>query len=520
MAKEFWTFDCESDPFKFGRVPKPFLWGFYNPEFGYFEFKKTSDAINFMKNRDAIFYAHNGGKFDFHFIADDLTRMKKILLMHNRLVQAKLGKAEIRDSYSLLPFALKQYNKKEIEYWKLEKEHRKKHMPEIKEYLKSDCVYLYELIEAFFTEHGRHLTAAGAAIKTLAKMEGLKIENSGSMFFAELQKYYFGGRCECLRSGEYHDKITYLDINSAYPFAMLHKHPIGTEYKETYLSKPKIKAENFYTIEAKSYGAFCRREKGGLKFDWDGVPRTYHTTGHELIAAIETGKAKIIKHIKQIEFEETKSFEKFVWHFWNIRQSFSKGTTDNLFAKLFLNSAYGKFCANPENYETFLFADPAISEWLISEDWEIRGELGKHILVSRPIDEEHMRYYNVATGASITGFVRAMLMKALANVKNPIYCDTDSLIFTGKTTLPLSDELGQWKIEGEFTEGFFAGKKLYGVRNKKEEPKIASKGGRLSYQNIKDITRGKTVEFNQDAPSFSWHKKETGFLTRKIKKTA
>lgn len=530
MAKEFWTFDCETDPFKFNREPKPFLWGFYNPIYGYFEFKKTADAIDFISKRDALFYAHNGGKFDFHFIAEALTRNEKVLLMHNRLVKAKLGKAEIRDSYSLLPIPLKNYKKKEIDYNKLEKENRKANWKEIQEYLESDCVYLYELLDAFFEKHGRHLTAAGAAIKTLCKMEDLKVENSGSLFFTEINKYYFGGRCECLKSGEYHEKLTYLDINSAYPFAMLHPHPIGVSYKETYKSKPKIKPENFYTIIAESRGAFCRRDNGGLKFDWDGEPREYNTTGHELLAAIETKRCKIIKHVSQIEFEEKKTFKNFVNHFWAERCLTKKGSAENTFAKLFLNSAYGKFAANPMSYDTFLFADPAIAEWLISEDWEIRGETGGHVLISQPIDEELMRFYNVATAASITGFVRAMLIRALAGIKSPIYCDTDSIIFKGKHNLTLSDDLGAWKVEGEFKTGYFAGKKMYGLEylkplvnketGEKTKYKVASKGGRLQFSDIKKVTRGKTVKFDQIAPTFSWQKKQAGFLSRNIKKTA
>lgn len=519
MAKKFWAGDCEADPFKFGRVPKPFLWGFYDGV-DYIEFEKTEDAVQFMKNQDAIFFFHNGGKFDFHFIAKHFNRLEKCLMIHNRLVQAKMGKAELRDSYALLPFALKQYNKTEIDYKKLEKNVRKKHWKEIQSYLKDDCVYLYELISAFFNDHGRHLTAASAAIKELCKIENIKIENSKPSFFHDLQKFYYGGRCECIRAGEFHEPLTYLDINSAYPDAMLNPHPIGTSYEIKYDKNPKIIGQNFYTIRAKSRGALCRRVGGGLVFDWDNEERIYNTTGWEILAGMETRRLRISDHVSQICFNQHKDFSKFVWYFWGIRNQFKKGTTENLFAKLFLNSAYGKMAANPENYETYIFTDPALAQFMTDAGWDIRGETGGNLLVSKPLEENDMRYYNVATGASITGFVRAKLLRALHNVERPIYCDTDSIIFAGGHSLPLSDDLGSWKLEGEFTEGFFAGKKLYGVRNKKEEPKIATKGSRLEYDDIKRITRGKTVEFNKESPTFSWSKPEAGFITRKIKKTA
>lgn len=521
MVKSFFTIDAETDPFKFNREPKPFIWGCYNAEQDFYaEFATTLELVQFMRNQDAIFYAHNGGKFDFMFLAEYFNRNEKCLMINGRLVQVRLGNAELRDSYALLPFPLKGYKKKDIDYRKLEKKVRKKHMVEIKEYLRSDCVYLYELIEAFNSEYGRHLTAPSAAIKTMMKMEHLKIENEGALFFQDFEKYYFGGRCECLKSGEYHEKLTYLDINSAYMHAMLSDHPIGAEYKTTYHAKPDIVAHGFYHVVAKSFGAFCRRDKGTLIFDWDGEEREYYTTGHELLAAIHTGMATGIRHIEQNVFINTKRFNTFINHFWGLRCGSEKGSTDNLFAKLMGNSCYGKFCSNPSNYENYMFVDPAISEWMTTTGWDIKGEKGGHTLMSRPLEGTDMRYYNVATGASITGFVRAMLMRALASIDNPIYCDTDSIIFTGGHELPLSPDLGAWKLEGTFTEGYFAGKKLYGVKKGREPAKIATKGSRLEYKDIKDICAGKTVIYNQDAPQFSWKTKKNTFLSRKIKKTA
>lgn len=521
MSKRFFTIDCETDPFKFGREPKPFIWGCYcASEDFYTTFDKTEDLAQFIKNQDAIFYAHNGGKFDFMYLAPYFTRNEKCLMINGRLVKVKMGKAELRDSYALLPFPLKNYKKTEIDYSKLEKKVRKKHMVEIKEYLKDDCVFLYEMIEAFFDEYGKHLTAASAAIKTMMKIEKLKIENSGAEFFNKMSKYYFGGRCECLKGGEYHEKLTYLDINSAYPFAMLHEHPIGATYKTSYERKPEIKGRNFYTIYAESYGAFCRREKGSLKFDHDGERRKYHCTGWELAAAIETGKARKIEHIEQIEFHEERNFKTFIDHFWAIRQTSKKGSTDNIFAKLMMNSCYGKFCANPENYDTYMFTDPALLRFITENGWEVRGEIAGHALVSRPLEDEGMRYYNVATGASITGFVRAMLMRALHSVDNPIYCDTDSIIFTGNHKLPLSNDLGCWKVEGEFQEGYFAGKKLYAVKGKGGDEKIATKGSKLTFNEVKQICKGKSIVYKQDAPQYSWKSKKVGFLERKIQKTA
>ena len=61
--------DCESDPFKIGRVPEPFLWGFWDngyldPEKPYYEFKTAKELVAFLRDKEYIVYVHNGGKFD------------------------------------------------------------------------------------------------------------------------------------------------------------------------------------------------------------------------------------------------------------------------------------------------------------------------------------------------------------------------------------------------------------------------------------------------------------------------
>lgn len=522
MAKDFWTIDAETDPFLYMRIPKPFIWGCYNGKtHEYRTFRNTIDLIEFMKSRNEIFYAHNGGKFDFHLdcFADHINKNEKILIIGSRLVKAKVGRAEIRDSYALLPFPLKMMGAKlDIEYWKLEKEHREKHMPEIEDYLRADCVELWEAINAFFETYGRHLTCASAAIKILMKMEGLKIPNSGANFFNTFKPHYYGGRCQCFKTGKFTGKLKYADINSAYPWAMLQEHPTGTEFNYEFESDPIIKGANFYTIKAISRGSMCERLKEGLNFVNSEEIKTFYTTGWEIIAGLETGTLEIIEHIEQKVFVELKSFRNFIEHFWEERRTHEKGTHQNLFVKLIMNSAYGKFCANPDRYDTYVIYEPEILKFLTDNGWEKRGDIGKAVLCSKKLDEDDARYYNVATGASITGFVRAMIIKAMSKVENPIYCDTDSIIFTGKHSLDLGKDLGQWDMEGIYNEGYFAGKKLYAVKNKKEE-KLASKGTRLNFNEIKNIALGDVLEYKFDAPTFSW-KNNTKFTKRNVRSTA
>jgi hypothetical protein len=69
--------------------------------------------------------------------------------------------------------------------------------------------------------------------------------------------------------------------------------------------------------------------------------------------------------------------------------------------------------------------------------------------------------------------------------------------------LPMGKELGEWEHEGVATIGHFAGKKLYGMRMQDGKEKIASKGSKLTFEQIAAIIRGETVLWENDAPTFS-----------------
>lgn len=110
-----------------------------------------------------------------------------------------------------------------------------------------------------------------------------------------------------------------------------------------------------------------------------------------------------------------------------------------------------------------------------------------------------------------------MLLEALAISKNPVYCDTDSIICTDYFGDIDASRLGAWKNEGEADSLFIAGKKLYAAFLDGECVKLASKGARLTPSDVVSICRGGEVEWSNDAPSFSLSR-ETNFVRRKITK--
>lgn len=520
MPKEFAVIDCETDPFSEGRIPQPFIWGYYSPQDGFLKFNTTNELFEYLKGRDLRIYAHNGGKFDFHYMLDKIPCWEKVIMINGRLAQFRIDQLEFCDSYCILPVPLSAYQKTKVDYSIFEPEERiKPHNKKIiEDYLKDDCIFTYELIEAFIKENGYALTIASSAIKKLQKIEKIKICDSGRIFFNEIRPYYFGGRVECFTKGILQGEIQYFDINSAYPYAMMHEHPINS-FITTYDKYPEIKGHNFYKIQGKSLGALpFRNEDKSLGFPNDGECRIFCCSGWELIAAAELGVDLEPIHIEQKIFLQTQNFQKYVNHYYTIKATTKKGSPENIFAKLYLNSAYGKFAADPEKYKTTYLIPIEDFAKAVTDGYQIHGELHDKLIISKSNDESDWRFYNVATGASITGFVRAYLLRALHSVDKPIYCDTDSIIFTGPHNLREGNDLGQWKSEGIFKEGGIGGKKIYAFRDKDGNTKLACKGLILNYDEIISVCKGNTITKTPNAPIYSI-KKGKYFLKKTIAMT-
>ena len=213
---------------------------------------------------------------------------------------------------------------------------------------------------------------------------------------------------------------------------------------------------------------------------------------------------------------------------------------------------YGKFGSNPANYRSYGIvpldsvtqaeADPTLELGRNHGPWMWAGCLGAHGLMvgQDPVTGEpnpvESKYFNVATAASITGFVRAFLLRhidrVVANPKGKVlYCDTDSIVYQmpgGVETHPfaLSKKLGDWGYEGKFQSGAIAGKKLYafrmdsdeykkacedalkkGDKKKPKEWKTATKGVKLDAEAIVRVAEGEEITWESAAPLFSVHAK-------------
>lgn len=531
--------DFETDPFLHGRLPKPFAWGYYDGD-RYIEHWE-SDAwesnacvnvlVNFLEDisiggESRLILAHNGGKFDFLFFIEHLEGSVKIV--NGRILQAEIHGHTLRDSYAILPIPLSQAGGKlEIDYKLMERDVREDHKEKIMTYLKADCVSLYELVSAFYEEFGDSLTIGSTAMKELKKFHSYDSFNAN--LDREFRKYYYGGRCQCFEVGVIDAPIDTVDLNSSYPFTMKSMmHPVSSEHWITSKIGPQTA---FVTWQGENFNAVPIRTKTGLDFT---VPEgTFHTTIHEFNAGLETGTIVPRKILEAVHFEQLTSFDSFIEHFYTSRLK-AKADGDifhDLFYKLILNSAYGKFAQSPDNFEDSIilpFGDLPDENWfgeIPEEEWAscIKFSHGAYAIWAKPSNKK--TYFNVATAASITGGSRATLLRGLAHTDRPLYCDTDSIFYVGRFDGSQdSKRLGAWKHEYTGSQMAIAGKKLYALMGEKKDGefgclKKASKGTQLNPLAIFMIARGDTCETRNDAPAFKLDGNHQ-FIRRNIRRTS
>jgi hypothetical protein len=532
--KPIYTIDIETDPFKYERIPQPFAAGLYNGAF-YEDFwgrNCIKQMMTVLQNLPAGYvYAHNGGRFDFFYLMEWILG-SEMMIIGPRIIKAEfdcvLGKHELRDSFAIMPFALaklksgKDDDKKKIEIEKMESGAREANKVEICEYLKMDCVSLWNRVNRFLETFGAQtLTIGTASMRELKKVH--TFHNLDTVTDKDIrQNFYYGGRVECFESGILKAKkgkpFKVYDVNSMYPFAMMnYKHPID---EPSGVGNKLLDSTMLLSVTGHNYGAFPTVIKGKLIYD---VPYgTFHITRHEFDVAVEYGLFKTERFERCINFDgaRTSTLADFVNKFYQLRID-ARDAGDEILAMLYkfiLNSAAGKFSQNPDNYKEYRITraedDMQDSGWMM----EAVMHGGKYAVWWKP--SKNATRFNVATGASITGASRAILLRAIATARRPMYCDTDSLICED---LPQAKKdasaLGAWKLEATCDRVAIAGRKLYALFDKGKCVKQANKGVMVTAEQIESICRGNVEESIRDAPSFKLDG-SVNFIKRNVRMTA
>jgi hypothetical protein len=517
--KRICVVDTETDPFEFGVIPRPFCLGFDMGD-RYLEFWGDDCVNQFFKflatvSEPLLIYAHNGGKFDFHFFLKHMDEGQTPLIMNGRIVKIKFQGQEFRDSFAIIPTALSAYKKDEIDYSNFTRDKREKHKAEILKYMRADCTYSRELIIGFHEVYGDHLTIASASLKMLNGFHGFERFTSDAMD-ERFRRYYYGGRNQCFAKGILSPRPgkqwRMYDRRSMYPSEMANTlHPISNR---CILQTEITDDTDFACIDAWNDGALpIRKDDGGL--DFTTKYGTFYATIHEIKAGLETGTLRINRVRHAWAFDKKATLATFVHKINGYRQDAISAGDDvrKMLYKFGLNSPYGKFALNPRKFRQWTMTKDEIPEPLASPDnpegWRSEGYCGEIMIWSRPSPRKH-GFYNVATAASITGSARANLWRNICKATRPVYCDTDSIIcedFNGD----IGPDLGQWNLEAVGNTVAIAGKKLYTIFDSTAPEwladgrpiKKASKGVSLTARQIVQVCKGFSVEYKNPVPTFN-----------------
>lgn len=521
MGKLVAVIDCETDPFMNNRIPKPFCVEFHSDKITrqFWGHDCILQLVNFLETlqEEYFIYAHNGGKFDFLFMAEYLDNPIKII--NSRIVSAALFQHTMRDSYAIIPVPLRDYEKETFDYSKMESDVREKFKTEILDYLHSDCMYLLQIVSAFVERFGPKLTVGSTAIKELRKRH--EFERLPQEKDAIMRPFYYGGRVECFRGGIIPGPWKVYDVNSMYPKAMRDfNHPANG----TFIQSDELPADGstyFIHFRGKNNGALPIKTKLGLDFN---IPEgDFFACSHEMEIALKYGLVEIDEIYCVYEAVETISFDTFVNDFYaeKVNSKLAGDKRNEMFAKFMLNSAYGKFGQNPENFEDFIIEREFGKDFELREQgYTIKSEYPTFEIWAKPSLIQEHSFYDVSIAASITSAARSILLEAIQKAVEPIYCDTDSLICRELNCEISSSVLGAWKFEGQFDYAAIGGKKLYAMYNKgdKSTKKLASKGGTLTLQDIKAICKGETVLHRNIAPTMAINSSPK-FISRNFKAT-
>lgn len=521
-------------------------------------------------------YAHNGGKFDYMFFINELRG--KVSFKGRGIMRALLpGKDdmahEIRDSMHIIPQALAGWKKDKFDYQKNLKSRRKKNKKDIIQYCINDCKYLLQIVRKFVERNGMKLSIGQAAMSGIkqeykfecltelldAKLRGVHFDTRDKEQYGKStgKGYFYGGRVDCFAGrGVFHGPLYYVDVNSMYPAVMAdRKHPVGSNY--IFRSGVPDEYTAFLRVQCRNNGALISRNENGETTSQIREGEFY-TTIWEFEAACDLGLISDVRILQCVDCDDFTDFSRFVLPRYEYRAVAkeklavleAQGITDksndfvyddinlnNIVMKFELNNGYGKFSQNPRRYREHFFTDED-GQPDDGFDWGCAPKFTSHVQnysiwerkpyrwdesEGRYIWDRPPRFYNVGTGASITGAARSVLLRAIHRTRQPIYCDTDSIICRDIGDLEIDNKkLGAWKLEKVLDEVVIAGKKEYAFKvaglpdGHKDRIIVKTKGvDGVTYDEMIQLAGGSKIKKTLKAPTMDRYGNYQ-YLTREI----
>jgi hypothetical protein len=496
--------------------------GFYDG-IDYFFFTSISKFLDFLTQSKRYngykIYAHNGGKFDFLFcIEDALDRRWKIKMMNrsgsliNIRIRTSKTSFQFCDSLALLPKSLAELTKVfDVVHKKQKMKFNEKTVissrnPKHREYLKYDCMGLYEVLTKFFASEfvvKPQLTIASQSLNTF-KEKFLKFDLEAMYLDHEediRSNWYAGGRVEVFKGYGRHIRV--YDVNSLYPYTMLEEMPCGVPKLSERYERGKI---GFYKVKIQGMPElYCspllKRIPKGSYFE------NYYCNGDGYYY-LSSAMLEYLKSEFDISFrvdygyifpKRKEIFRKFVETFYRIKQENSDNAL-GFIAKLFLNSLYGKFGQTRWK--------DSIEVW--SKDLKNFVSFDDYYGLMLVTRESHSKFILPYLASYITDLARLIHFKYMnLDQSSLFYCDTDSIFTTSKILdRYISPEIGKLKFLGTY-EGVFLAPKSYALRDEKTGEEIVTFKGfdpdEFTFRKFKSaLTQGDRLSMQKKKPmSFS-----------------
>jgi len=467
-------------------------------------------------SRCDICFAHNGGKFDFLFLLDQLYRSRTLrskyriekivergaallsITVENKFSpkQEEHRRVVFTDTIAFLPYKLDTLTKTfNVAHKKLSVDHTKRKTvnEELLEYLKHDCVGLHEVVERYRSQElianaGLKFTTASQALQVFRHYLKKPIYCLDEEEDAWCRESYFGGRTEIFKPAYFgskakdNRKMRIYDVNSLYPTVMRENiFPNRPRYKTKRLNLDELSiwdvtVEVPHSLHVPPLGSVIRipsvkrvRRKNGeivkkteLQFKFlfpVGVFRG-KWTNVELKYAMTLG-VKILKTHEGMIFQSAGFlFKDFINDMYarRMRAKEAKDDVNDTIAKLMMNSLYGRMGLNRER-EDVVIDDGRLAATPVEYTPEIVKRGFGFGLIRTP-SYLHSSFTNVAIASFVTSYARIHMHKLYMKLGHDLfYTDTDSVFTT--TELETGGKLGEVKLEAEGTDACFILPKTY-----------------------------------------------------------
>lgn len=533
----------------------PYLVGVYNPHiqtekinrdfriispFNYFKdtdcVKEFIDKYLIYSYRGYVFYAHFGSIFDFPIILNELDKrhfkiypiMKGSKIIKMTVMDDNNHRWYFCDSSALLGFSLDELTKTfKVSYKKLHVVEKndsydrnlfkmyKQNQEVVIEYLKHDCIGLYEVLDKFKKEilnigGDLGITIASTSLKTFSRsFQKNPFYMCSKTVNDELRNAYFGGRTEIFRmvAPELKDDYYYYyDINSLYPFVMKkYEYPISQPIvfnnpnKNIYMesngiTNARVVAPNDLYIPVLPSKIKLKQDNklmfivGSFEGWWDN---------HLLRKARELGYT--IDPIKSYTFKSDFIFKEFVDKFYKIKQNSEKDTPMYLIAKLLMNSLYGKYGQRQISEMMIKDPDPDTTKYKVKD---IDIETGWARVEKEGKGKSYLPQISIHVTAMAQLWLYESLQQIIEKGYKVFYCDTDS-ITTDYKNLSVSKELGDWKLEKRLSSGYFVLPKTYKIIDDSGKVELRAKGYSKKLQAKISENAFKHALMNNDYSGFS-----------------